>query len=119
MKKYLTVDAKFKCNASPKVNFTCLESVNKKVKYNGKNVLTDSVKLIGSGQCKPLTLEAQGTPIPCCCSLQGWISTDNVAKICGKVLLVESSRNFCAAAPVPVPITVKQSGTDGKFFHGD
>ena len=119
MKKYLSVDAKFKCNASPRVDFTCLESVNKKVKYNGKIILTDSVKLIGRGQCEPLTLAAQGTPIPCCCSLQNWFPTDSVAKICGKALLIESSKNICAAAPVPVPITVKHTGTNGKFFHGD
>ena len=62
MKNYLTVSATFTCSSSQKVNFRCLESVNKTVKYKGKIVLTDSAKLIGQGICEPLTMAAQGTP---------------------------------------------------------
>lgn len=105
MKKFLTVDANFKCISSQKVKFSCLERVNKKVKYKGKIVLTDSAKLIGKGICEPLTLA--GSPVPCQCSLSGWISTDDVSKICGRALLTESSKNFCMVTPVPIPITVK------------
>ena len=119
MKNYLTVDANFTCSSSKKVKFSCLESANKKVKYKGKIVLTDSAKLIGQGICEPLTLAAQGSPVPCRCSLQGWILVDDVSKICGRSLLTEGSRNFCIAPPAPIPINVKNSGTDGKFFHGN
>ena len=119
VKSYLTVDASFTCNSSQKVKFSCLESANKKVKYKGKIVLTDSAKLVGQGICEPLTLAAQGNPIPCRCSLKGWILADDVSKICGRALLTEGSKNFCMATAAPIPITVKKSGTDGKFFHGN
>lgn len=119
MKNYLSVSTTFTCSGSPEVKFRCMESANKKVKYKGKTVLTDSAKLIGQGICKPLTIAAQGTPIPCRCSLKGWILADDVAKICGQALLTESSKNFCMATPAPIPITVKKIGTDGKFFHGN
>lgn len=99
MADFLTTGAKFKCTGSPAVEFTVIETANKKVFHKGKIVLTTDAKLMGRGVCLPKSPQS-----PCTCSLKGWILSDNNSSACGKNLLTSQSQNFCQAAPAPVPI---------------
>ena len=118
MPDYLNKNAKFRCSASQAVEFTCLETANTNVTYKNQLVLTDSLKLIGRGTCIPLQTAAQGTPVPCCCTLGSWLKVDSNKKIGSHSLLTSASTNFCKSAPAPVSIFVEDSGTSGKFSTG-
>ena len=115
MPDYLTTAANFKCKASPAVSFRIIENGNRHVTYNGNLVLTDEVKLLGTGNCLPLTTQAGGTPVPCCCNIGRWIATDPKTIIGRHSLLTKSSQAICQSSPTPVPISAMQSGVNGNF----
>ena len=117
MLDYLNANATFKCTLSPLVNFT-LDEGNTKVTYNGRRVLTDTLKLIGTGACAPLTMQAGGVPVPCCCNLGKWIAPEMKVTAAGHKLLTQLSTNICQASPTPSMIVVANSGVLGGLCKG-
>lgn len=108
MADYLTENAKFSCTALQKGTIKCKEISNKKVKYKGTVLLTESAKIdTAVGECLILTAQAQGTPQMCRCSLSAWINCSMNTSAQGTAFLTENSRNSCTYGGI---ISVKSSG---------
>ena len=109
---YLTENTVFGCSLAPSAIIRCREGKNRKVTYNGVNLLTTGAKAqVKVGICPILTAQAQGVLQPCRCSLGTWrgfkrnvtfkqstsFLTENsfsMCTVCGGLIRVKASMNF-------------------------